>query len=398
MFSKEQLSKLETPCYIFDEKELRSNFSDFTFALREKWGKRAYVAYSVKTNPFPWILKVARDCDCYAEVVSDDEYCLALQCGFSPERIVFNGPVKGRQWFDFALKNGSIINIDSARELRWINEIARETTAPINVGVRINIDLEKYCPGQTIGGDEPGRFGFSYEDGEALRVISELKAVPNVNVAGLHMHVTTFGRHPRSYEVLASFAAKVIVEANLQPTLRYIDMGGGYYGGGIQNEGCYEGYADVIAKTLSPVCDCSQVTLFVEPGGAVVCTPGYYLGRVVDVKDVRNRRFVVSELSRLNIDHEMKKTAYAHVLYTDKAKPIHSQIICGFTCMESDRLCELKDESELSEGDFILIKYAGAYSMSFTPGFFIEHAPAVYSYNSGEFAMCRDLFRKLPDK
>lgn len=116
------------------------------------------------------------------------------------------------------------------------------------------------------------------------------------------------------------------------------------------------------------------------------------------MKDVRDRRFVVSELSRLNIDHEMKKTAYAHVLYTSKVKPIHSQIICGFTCMESDRLCELKDELELSEGDFILIKYAGAYSMSFTPGFFIEHAPAVYTYNSGQFTMCRDLFRELPDK
>ena len=75
-FSKEQLDQLETPCYIFDETELRSNFSGFTFALREKWGQRAYVAYSVKTNPFPWILKVARDCDCYAEVVSDDEYYL----------------------------------------------------------------------------------------------------------------------------------------------------------------------------------------------------------------------------------------------------------------------------------------------------------------------------------
>lgn len=398
MFSKEQLDQLQSPCYIFDETELRSNFSDFTFALREKWGQRAYVAYSVKTNPFPWILKVARDCDCYAEVVSDDEYYLALECGFSPDRIVFNGPVKGRQWFDFALRNGSIVNIDSARELRWVHEIAREMTVPVNVGVRINVDLEKYCPGQTIGGDEPGRFGFSYEDGEAIKVITELKAIPNVNVAGLHMHVTTFGRHPSSYEVLASFAAKVIAEANLQPTLQYIDMGGGYYGGGSQNAGRYESYADVITKTLSSVCDRDRVTLFVEPGGAVVCTPGYYLGRVVDVKDVRNRRFVVSELSRLNIDHEMKKTAYAHVLYTSKAKPIHSQIICGFTCMESDRLCELKDEPELSEDDLILIKYAGAYSMSFTPGFFIEHAPAVYSYNSGQFTMRRDLFRELPDK
>lgn len=118
-----------------------------------------------------------------------------------------------------------------------------------------------------------------------------------------------------------------------------------------KNAGRYEEYANIIAKTLSPVCDASKVTLFVEPGGAVVCTPGYYLGRVVDAKDVRGRRFVVTELSRLNIDHEMKKTAYAHVLYTSKTNSIDSQILCGFTCMESDRLCELTDEAELLEGD-----------------------------------------------
>lgn len=397
MFSREQLEQLQSPCFIFDEKELRSNFTDFTTALREKWSRNAYVGYSVKTNPFPWVLEIARDCGCYAEVVSDDEYHLALRCGFSPTTIIFNGPVKGREWFDFAIKRGSVVNIDSSRELRWVREIAGEGIDPINVGVRVNIDLEKYCPGQTIGGDEPGRFGFSYEDGEAGRVIAELKSISNVDIAGLHMHVTTYGRLPRAYEVLSSFAAKIIEEYDIRSTLRYVDMGGGYYGGGIQNAGRYEEYANIIAKTLSPVCDASKVTLFVEPGGAVVCTPGYYLGRVVDAKDVRGQRFVVTELSRLNIDHEMKKTAYAHVLYTSKTNSIDSQILCGFTCMESDRLCELTDEAELLEGDLILIKYAGAYSMSFTPGFFIEHAPAVYSYDSGEFAIRRELFSEVPE-
>ena len=171
------------------------------------------------------------------------------------------------------------------------------------------------------------------------------------------MHVTTYGRLPRAYEVLSSFAAKIIEEYDIRSTLRYVDMGGGYYGGGIQNAGRYEEYANIIAKTLSPVCDASKVTLFVEPGGAVVCTPGYYLGRVVDAKDVRGQRFVVTELSRLNIDHEMKKTAYAHVLYTSKTNSIDSQILCGFTCMESDRLCELTDEAELLEGDLIPVSY-----------------------------------------
>lgn len=392
MFSQEQLESLSTPCYIFDERELEDNFNSFGRALREAWGDNEHVCYSVKTNPFPWILKKAKECDCLAEVVSDDEYDLALTCGFDPCEIVFNGPVKGRRCFEHALSNGAIVNIDSKRELRWLEEIARESCVPVKVGVRVNIDLEKFCPGQTIGGDEPGRFGFSYEDGEVAAVLSRIKGMPGVVIAGLHMHVTTYGRTPYAYRVLASHAASVIAENDLAGSLEYVDMGGGYYGGGPQNEGRYEEYAAEMASELKTVCDPAAVELLVEPGGAVICTPGYYAGRVVDVKDVRGHRFVVSELSRLNIDHEMKKTSYPLVLFTERENAMPKQSLCGFTCMESDRLCILEDERELSEGDIILIRFAGAYSMSFTPGFFIEHAPAVYSYRDGAFELHRSLF------
>lgn len=407
MFSRAELEKLQTPCFIFDEAELRENFSDFARALKTHWSEHSYVSYSVKTNPFPWILSVAKDCGCMAEVVSDDEYDLALRQGFAPTQIIFNGPVKGRDWFRFAVLAGSRVNIDSAREIRWAQELVVEGHHNLKVGIRANIDLEKFCPGQTIGGDEPGRFGFSYEDGSLAQVISDLTQ-SGVGICGLHMHATTYGRYPSTYAVLASHAAKIISDYNLESSLQYIDMGGGYYGGGVRNLGKYDEYAKAIAGELAFI-DSSKVDLFVEPGGAVICTPGYYVGRVVDTKDVRGTRFVVSELSRLNIDHEMKKTSYPYVLYpvgsnisqntADKnitRKVLSAQELCGFTCMESDRLCILHDEPELVEDDLILIKYAGAYSMSFTPGFFIEGAPAVYAYLDGSFTCLRERFSGEP--
>ena len=67
------VASLQTPCFVFDEAELRRNFSDFRRALADHWSPHANVAYSVKTNPFPWILEVARDEGSYAEVVSNEE-------------------------------------------------------------------------------------------------------------------------------------------------------------------------------------------------------------------------------------------------------------------------------------------------------------------------------------
>ena len=78
------VASLQTPCFVFDEAELRQNFSDFRRALADHWSPYANVAYSVKTNPFPWILEVARDEGCYAEVVSNEEYARASSAASLP--------------------------------------------------------------------------------------------------------------------------------------------------------------------------------------------------------------------------------------------------------------------------------------------------------------------------
>ena len=158
------VASLQTPCFVFDEAELRQNFSDFRRALADHWSPHANVAYSVKTNPFPWILEVARDEGCYAEVVSNEEYARALQCGFVPEKIVFNGPIKGRDWLFYALDAGSYVNLDSKREIEWVREYA-ESGKSARVGLRANILLEKHCPGETLSDDRHGRFGFTFEGG-----------------------------------------------------------------------------------------------------------------------------------------------------------------------------------------------------------------------------------------
>ena len=113
----DQLATLATPCFVFDELELAENFASFSRALRDAWSDEAFVAYSVKTNPFPWILDIAKREGCLAEVVSDEEYALALAAGYTACEIVFNGPIKSRDCFRYALTEGSIVNVDSWREI-----------------------------------------------------------------------------------------------------------------------------------------------------------------------------------------------------------------------------------------------------------------------------------------
>lgn len=85
------VASLQTPCFVFDEAELRQNFSDFSpglggslVALRERRLLR-------ENQPLSMDPGSGRDEGCYAEVVSNEEYARALQCGFAPDKIVFNG-------------------------------------------------------------------------------------------------------------------------------------------------------------------------------------------------------------------------------------------------------------------------------------------------------------------
>lgn len=395
-FEATDWSTLDTPCFVFDEPELRANFLDFDRALKNAWSPQARVAYSVKTNPFGWILDVARDCGCMAEVVSGDEFALALDHGFAAPNIVFNGPIKTPDWLTWALDHGAVVNLDSARDIALTCAYAAEHPG-VAVGIRANIELDRFCPGETITGERGGRFGFCYENGELARAVGELRAA-GATVAGLHMHVTTLSRSQYVYEVLASHAARITRELDLD--LRWIDMGGGFYGGGARNEGAYERYAATMAQILREVVDPTICALYVEPGGAVVCTPGRYVGKVVDVKDTTADRFVTCELSRINIDHEMKKTKHPLRYVGVEDRPTHPhQVLCGYTCMESDRLCELENAPQLALGDTVVIDFAGAYSMSFTPQMFIAHPPAVYARDSQ--GVCRlvrpSQSRRAPD-
>lgn len=97
--------QLETPCFVFDEEELRRSVVGFQTAL-EKHFHAPVVGYSVKTNSTPYCMQKAMEMGAWAEVVSSDEYELALQCGCEKGKIIYNGPMKSKETFIDAVEHG----------------------------------------------------------------------------------------------------------------------------------------------------------------------------------------------------------------------------------------------------------------------------------------------------
>lgn len=65
------------------------------------------------------------------------------------------------------------------------------------------------------------------------------------------------------------------------------------------------------------------------------------------------------------------------------------QVICGYTCLEYDRLMKIENNVELQIGDKIKFNKIGAYSIALSP-LFIEYFPKVYVKNENGYMCVRE--------
>lgn len=377
--------QLKTPSFIIYEDKLNENLIQLNQSLSATWGN-CIIGYSYKTNSLPWIVDFMNKKGCYAEVVSNVEYELALKYGNIPKKIIFNGPNKGKNNFFEALKRGSIVNIDSWQEINWLEEL--KLSSDVGIGIRVNFDLEKDCPLETVMGDEGGRFGFSYENGDLKRIIDQINKLEHVKVNGIHLHNSSKTRSIKIFEAISKKACEI---ADLfEYELDFINVGGGFFGG-LPDRPTFLDYMKSISSILSNRFDSKHTKLIVEPGASLIASPISFLCEVIDVKDTVKKRIVTVNGSRNNIDPFMNKTNYfLDLLVQDENRnTINEQVICGYTCMEHDRLIKLEDKTELEAGDRLLFNNVGSYTMCFSP-LFIEYFPIVYVKKDTNYTCVRE--------
>ena len=404
--------KIPTPYFLLDEPILQRYFDMLTGALKKNWPNYR-IGYSFKTNSLPWLVNFYKKQGAYAEVVSRDEYGLAKYLGFQDSEIVYNGPYKDEQSFRDVVLAGGYVNVDSKWELEWLTKLSEELAegklftsfsdnseantegktetngkvSEIHVGIRVNFNLEQMCPGETTMGETSGRFGFSYENGEFAKALSYVRALPHVKVTGLHLHSSSKSRSVQIFRSIAQMACRLKKEFDL--TLSYVDIGGGYCGG-MEGRPEYPDYFPAIAEELHKEFDPEQTQLVVEPGISLISKGSFFVTSVIDVRDIRDTRYLITDGSRFNIDATMIKSSYLYhtKLQNPSAPVMERQEITGYTCMECDRLFTMENLPELQTGDQIIYENVGGYTISLNP-LFIQYFPAVYVRNGEQMTEVR---------
>ncbi len=383
------LNSIPTPFFLFDTQLIMKELSKLKKASEEYWPD-TIVAYSVKTNNLPYLASFLSKEGVYAEVVSQDEYEMVSLCGYTDDMVVCNGPVKTDEFVCYLMDRRAIINLDSHRELACAIRHAKDNPQKqFYVGLRVNVDIEKYFPSESKAGEQGSRFGFCMDNEELGNAILSIQECSNLTIGGLHLHVSTSTRRVEIYSLLARLFCEITLEYKLSD-IQYFDIGGGFFGG-IPNKPQWADYLCAVSEELiKGGFSSDQLKLILEPGVSLLAGSFSYYATVVDVKNTNRSRFVVTDGSRIHIDPFFHKTSYfyQHIKRQNVGTKQHPcQIVVGFTCLEYDNIMVLEDSEEVMVNDVFRFDKLGAYTLSLSPQF-ISFFPAVYAKTADGTVHC----------
>lgn len=362
-----------TSVYIFNQDEFEQNYRALEQTFRNIY-QNYHVCYSYKTNYTPEICKCVKNLGGYAEVVSDMEYELALKLNYTANKIVFNGPVKGK-YLQQHLLNGGINNIDRMEEAEYVCSIANKyKDKVIKTGVRINFDIDA---GYT------SRFGIDINN---IQSVFDLLRNNNVTVSGLHCHMS----RARGIEAWKCRAKTMIniVEMYRLDKIEYISLGSGMYGkmdSELQKQfpadaPSYQEYAEVVMGEFAAYYKDKDNApmIFTEPGTTLVSRYVDYLGCVQGIKKIRGNMFILMNCSFHNLGEacQMKNLPIRRYDFGTDICEVSNANLVGYTCLEQDVLYR-GYTGAVSIGDVFLFGNVGGYSIVNKPPFIMPNTPFI---------------------
>ncbi|HEX2194573.1 MAG TPA: hypothetical protein VHK63_06435 [Candidatus Limnocylindria bacterium] len=187
----EAASRWGTPLYVTDLDVAAARFRAYAETF-----PGALIAYAVKANADPQLLRRFVSEGAGAEVVTAVELALARRAGCPGERIVMNGVGKRDEEIHLALEAGALVNAESRDELGALLSLAAEH-AGARVGLRLNPGLDAETHPHLATGAASSKFGIPLSVlGEALDLVREA-GLPLAGSGGAHRVGAGLRRDPR---------------------------------------------------------------------------------------------------------------------------------------------------------------------------------------------------------
>ena len=348
-----------TPLYVTDLDTAAERAGSWQRAL-----PGALVAYAVKANPDPALLRRLAGDGIGFEVVGPVELALAQRAGASPDRIVVNGVGQTDADLLAALDAGALVNAESIGALETL------VRHPGRIGVRVNPAVDARTHPHLSTGAAGAKFGIALDElPVALSLVSDSGRRPE----SIGAHIGSDVRDLEPFVELASMLARLAAEAGAER----IGLGGGF-------AGAPEAYAAAVRAHLP---DSSR--LIVEPGRGIVAEAGWLLTRVVRTQA---RGHLIADAGMTELIRPMLYGASHPVMLVSPARSVGDGpwALSGPVCEAGDVLAGgVRLGPDVGEGALLAIGDAGAYGLSMASNYNGRLRPAQAVIDGGELRLSR---------
>lgn len=370
-----------SPVYVYDSAKIVSQFERLTNAFKPV--KNLKLNYAVKALSNISILQLMNSLGAGLDTVSIQEVKLGLLAGVSPENIIFTPNGVSMEEIEEVSFLGVQINIDNLSFLEQFGTKHPE----VPVCIRINPHVMAGGNSNISVGHIDSKFGISiHQIPHILRIVENT----GMNINGVHMHT---GSDILDIEVFL-YASEILFDtAKHFKNLDFIDFGSGfkvpYKEGDIETN--IEEFGKKLSKRFNAFCKeyGKDLTLGFEPGKFLVSESGYFLAKVNVVKQTTSMVFAGIDSGFNHLIRPMFYNSHHEILnISNPGGKQRFYSIVGYIC-ETDTFATNRRIPEITEGDIVAFKNAGAYCFSMASNYNSRYRPAEVLWHEGKAHLIR---------
>ena len=373
--------KFGDPVYVYDSEKIISQFNRLTKAFGSV--RKLKLNYAAKALSNIAILRLMNSLGSGLDTVSIQEVQLGLLAGFRPEHIIFTPNGVSLEEIEEAAALGVRINIDNLSILEQFGSKHPD----IPVCIRINPHVMAGGNSNISVGHIDSKFGISiHQIPHLLRIVELTK----MNINGIHMHT---GSDILDIDVFL-YASEILFEtAKNFKNLDFIDFGSGfkvpYREGDIQTN--IEELGQKLSGRFNDFCReyGRELTLAFEPGKFLVSEAGYFLAKVNVVKQTTSTVFASVDSGFNHLIRPMLYGANHQILNISNPKGRERYYsVVGYIC-ETDTFGNNRRINEITEGDVLCFKNAGAYCFTMASNYNSRFRPPEVLWHNGKAVLIR---------
>ena len=370
------------PVYVYDAEKIISQYNRLSEAFNTV--PRLKLNYAAKALSNISILRLLNSLGSGLDTVSIQEVQLGLLAGFKPESIIFTPNGVSLEEIEEAASLGVQINIDNLSILEQFGSKHPE----VPVCIRINPHVMAGGNTNISVGHIDSKFGISiHQIPHILRIVE----LTRMKVNGIHMHT---GSDILDIDVFL-YASEILFDTAMHfKDLEFLDFGSGfkvpYKENDIQTN--IEELGEKLSGRFNEFCKRygRKLSLAFEPGKFLVSEAGYFLAKVNVVKQTTSTVFAGVDSG---FNHLIRPMLYGashtieNISNPDGKERYYS--VVGYIC-ETDTFGSNRRITEITEGDILCFRNAGAYCFTMASNYNSRFRPPEVLWMNGEAHLIRE--------